>query len=472
MTSQPLSLQAIRGMPDILPAETELWQQVEGEWSALMQAYGYGEIRTPLLEKTGLFKRSIGEVTDIVEKEMFTFSDRDGESITLRPEGTASCVRAGLEHGLLYNQIQRLWYVGSMFRYEKPQKGRYRQFNQFGVEAFGLEGPDIDVEQIMMINRFFKRLAAKGILPREEYLLQKKEVGSQDNFWIRLQINSLGSVASRERYRGQLVEYFKRYVNDLDEDSQRRLQTNPLRILDSKNPQLKEIIAAAPKSIDYLVDADKQHYEQLQALLVNLGIAFEINPCLVRGLDYYNRTVYEWVTDKLGAQGTICAGGRYDGLVEQLGGKATPAVGFAMGIERLILLIQTWKNTQNQAGTLFPHPSPDIYFICLGEAAQTKALQFSEQLRDQFPKLKLVVNCGGGNFKNQFKRADKAGAKMAFILAEQELLEGKLSIKSLRREGLLVPSSLKTEDGENEQQISLPLQVEQVAHFLASTLNK
>lgn len=399
-------LQAVKGMPDILPLETPQWQHLETQWRALMNAYGYEEIRFPLIEKTGLFKRSIGEVTDIVEKEMFTFLDRDEDSITLRPEGTAGCIRAGIEHGLLHNQIRRLWYTGPMFRYEKPQKGRYRQFHQFGVEAFGLEGPDIEVEHLLMMARLLKTMNVEKA--------------------VKLQLNSLGSDTSRQRYRTELILYFEKYKNVLDEDSQRRLYTNPLRILDSKNPLLTEIIQGAPKSTDYLDEEDKQHFDNLLHRLKEVGVQFEVNPCLVRGLDYYNRTVYEWVTDQLGAQGTICAGGRYDSLVEQLGGKSTFGVGFAIGIERLILLQKTLEINVN-AGV-------DVYFVCVGEAAQQHAFLLAEKLRDHNPELSLIVDCGGGGFKHQFKRADKALAKIAFILGENELAEQKLGIKFLREE--------------------------------------
>ncbi len=411
-------IQGLKGMPDILPIETPLWQQLESKWRELMLSYCYEEIRLPILEKTSLFKRSIGEVTDIVEKEMFTFLDRDSESITLRPEGTASCVRAGLEHGLLYNQIQRLWYMGPMFRYEKPQKGRYRQFYQLAIEAFGLEGPDVDLEQILIIARFLKKL---GVYEA-----------------VTLQINSLGSKSSRDQYRAQLIEYFEKYRNDLDEDSQRRLKTNPLRILDSKNPAMANIINEAPKSIDTLLPEDRQHFERFQDLLSATGVAYEVNPCLVRGLDYYNRTVYEWVSDKLGAQNTVCAGGRYDGLVEQLSGKAGPAVGFAAGIERLILLQQTLGLEHDN--------SMDAFCICVGTEAENKGFMLAEKLRDQFPGFKILVNCGGGNIKNQFKRADKSQAKVAFILGENELKTESVGVKFLREERLQLLLPLKELD--------------------------
>lgn len=406
-------LQGLKGMPDILPLETPLWQKLEAEWRDLMLSYCYEEIRLPVLEKTTLFKRSIGEVTDIVEKEMFTFLDRDEESITLRPEGTAGCVRAGLEHGLLYNQTQRLWYMGPMFRYEKPQKGRYRQFYQLAIEAFGLEGPDVDLEQILMMARFLKKLGVYDA--------------------VTLQINSLGSKESRDQYRVQLVQYFEKYYKDLDEDSQRRLKTNPLRILDSKNEAMAAIIQAAPKSIHTLLPEDQEHFERLQVLLKETGITYEINPCLVRGLDYYNRTVYEWVTDKLGSQGTVCAGGRYDSLVEQLSGKPSPGVGFAAGIERLVLLQQTLGYNHEA--------SIDIFCIGVGLDAESKGFGLAETLRDQFKNLKILVNCGGGSFKNQFKRADKSQAKIALILGENELQTASVGIKFLReeREQLLLP---------------------------------
>lgn len=407
-------LQAIRGMPDILPKDGPFWQSLESKWRLLATGYGYEEIRLPILENTGLFKRSIGEVTDIVEKEMFTFQDRDNENITLRPEGTAGCVRAGIEHGLLHNQIQRLWYTGPMFRYEKPQKGRYRQFHQIGVEAFGLDGPDIEAEHILLVARFFKALGVRDA--------------------VRLQINSLGSATTRAAYRAALVEYFNQYQVELDEDCRRRLQTNPLRILDSKNPALTTIVQAAPKAEAFLEGDDKQHFQQFQHLLTELGIPFEVNPRLVRGLDYYNRTVYEWVTDQLGAQGTVCAGGRYDGLVEQLGGKSTPGVGFAIGIERIILLQQTLGTIERSVC--------DVYVVCGEEESSLFAgFKLAEHLRDRCTDLNIVVNCGGGSFKTQFKRADRAQARIALILGEAELTTESVGIKFLREkcEQLLMP---------------------------------
>jgi len=412
MTDQ---LQSIRGMPDILPKEALFWEQFESSWRKLVSSYGYEEIRLPVLESTALFKRSIGEVTDIVEKEMFTFLSKDEESITLRPEGTAGCVRAGLEHGLLYNQIQRLWYMGPMFRYERPQKGRYRQFHQVGIEAFGLAGPDIEVEHILMMSRFWKSLGVNKALS--------------------LQVNSLGSLASRNLYREKLVEYFSKYHSDLDQDSQRRLGTNPLRILDSKNPALSDLIRNAPKCLDHLDMESKKHFEGFLALLDLAEVDYKINPSLVRGLDYYNRTVYEWVTEKLGAQGTVCAGGRYDTLVEQLGGAPTNAVGFAIGIERVLLL-------QRELGVSL-EMELDAYLIHVGEEPERVALLLAEELRDRCPTLRLVVHCGGGNFKHQFRKADKSGAKIAFILGESELATGTIGVKFLRetKDQLSIPKT-------------------------------
>lgn len=401
------AIQAIRGMNDILPQEIYLWQFVENTLREILQSFAYHEIRVPLLEKTELFKRSIGEATDIVEKEMYTFLDRNEESLTLRPEGTASCVRAGIEHGLLYNQIQRLWYTGPYFRYERPQKGRYRQFYQCGAEVFGIPTPDIDAELILLSATLFEKL---GLSP-----------------YVTLQINSLGSVQSRANYRQELVAYFTQHINQLDEDSKRRLTSNPLRILDSKNPALQELLANAPKLIDFLDEESSTHFKQLQKYLTTLGISFVINPCLVRGLDYYTKTVFEWVTHELGAQGTVCAGGRYDGLVEQLGGKTTPALGFALGLERTVLLLQT---TQPQ---ILPKPL-DVYFITDSEASFERALQLTRSIRKNLPHLSIVLHCGGGNFKNQMKKADKSGARLALIIGEEERLEKKIKIKFLREE--------------------------------------
>jgi histidyl-tRNA synthetase len=399
------SIQAIRGMNDILPAESGRWQLVESTFQSLMQAYGYSGIRMPLVEMTDLFKRSIGEVTDIVEKEMYTFEDRNGDSLALRPEGTASCVRAGIQNGLLHNQVQKLWYGGPMFRHERPQKGRYRQFHQLGVEVFGLPGPDVDVELILMTARLWRQLQVQGK--------------------VVLELNSLGSSEARAVYREILVEYFTLHHDNLDEDSQRRLQTNPLRILDSKNPDMQELIAAAPQLNEYLDTESAEHFKQLCSMLDNLGIQYKVNPRLVRGLDYYNRTVFEWTTEQLGAQGTVCAGGRYDGLVQQLGGRATPAVGFALGMERLIALLDDDFVTKTAR---LPH----VYFIMLGAEAERAGWQLSEEWRDQIYELRLVTHTGGGSLKSQMKRADKSGALLAFIIGEDELQSGTVGVKYLR----------------------------------------
>ncbi len=399
------NIQAVRGMNDILPEETPAWRHLEEVVRQLVDGYGYREIRMPIVESTDLFKRSIGEVTDIVEKEMYTFEDRNGDMLTLRPEGTAGCVRAALQNGLLHNQIQRLWYRGPMFRHERPQKGRYRQFHQIGVEVFGLEGPDIDAEHIMMTARLWKMLG-----------LEKD---------VTLQLNSLGSSAARTAYRGILVEYLWHHVESLDEDSKRRLDSNPLRILDSKNPAMREIIDNAPKLNEHLDAESQAHFEQLCATLDAVGISYQINPCLVRGLDYYGKTVFEWVTDKLGAQGTVCAGGRFDGLVEQLGGKSVPAVGFAMGVERLVSLLELEQMPLH-------HYQPHAYMVLVGEAAQREGLVLAEQLRNAVPSLRLETHCGGGSFKSQFKKADKSGAPLALILGEEEIENGTMGIKFLR----------------------------------------
>ena len=399
------SIQAIRGMNDLLPDQSPAWQQVESTIRRVAASYGYSEIRMPVLENTALFKRSIGEVTDIVEKEMYTFDDRNGESLTLRPEGTASCVRAGNQHGLLYNQIQRLWYMGPMFRYERPQKGRYRQFHQFGIETFGLSGADADAEVILLSARLWK---AFGIADQVE-----------------LQLNSLGSNEARARYRDALRDYLEQYQEQLDEDSKRRLDSNPLRILDSKDETTQSLLADAPRLSDYWDDESREHFAQLRARLDEAGINYTLNERLVRGLDYYNRTVFEWVTTALGAQGTVCAGGRYDGLVEQLGGKATPAVGFAMGMERLVLLLQ-------EQDKLNPRRAVDAYLMPLGEQAELKAPAIAEQLRDALPELRLVTHCGGGAMKKQIKKADKSGAEVALIVGENELAEQQVTVKPLR----------------------------------------
>jgi histidyl-tRNA synthetase len=401
-------IQAIRGMNDCLPAQSGLWQSVEGVIRQVVASYGYQEIRTPIVESTDLFKRSIGEVTDIVEKEMYTFSDRNEDSLTLRPEGTASVVRAGNEHGLLYNQQQRLWYMGPMFRHERPQKGRYRQFHQFGIEAFGFAGPDIDAEVILLSNRLWQRF---GI--------------DQD---VRLEINSLGSNEARSAYKARLVAYLQTRQSELDEDSLRRLESNPLRVLDSKNPQVQAVVKDAPKLIDCLDVESQQHFQALCERLDKLGIQYRVNPALVRGLDYYNRTVFEWVTESLGAQGTVCAGGRYDGLVEQLGGKATQGVGFAIGLERLVLLLQT------VAPNTYVAPAVDIYVTALDDEAQDAVWQLSEQLREQLPWLRTQTHCGGGNVKKQMKKADASGAKLAFLLGQTELQGQCVTVKFLREQ--------------------------------------
>lgn len=400
------TIQAIRGMHDILPQDTPVWRHIESVLRAILDGYGYQEIRLPLVEKTELFKRSIGEVTDIVEKEMYTFDDRNGDSLTLRPEGTASCVRAVIEGSLLRGQIQRLWYQGAMFRHERPQKGRYRQFHQVGVEVYGLGGPDIDAELILLTARLWRRL------------------GLTD---IRLQLNSLGDAASRAVYRERLVAYLSRHLDKLDEDSRRRLHSNPLRVLDSKNPDMQELIANAPRLADHLDTESSAHFAELRAQLDAAGIRYDINPRLVRGLDYYGRTVFEWVTDRLGAQGTVCAGGRYDGLVEQLGGAPTLAVGFALGLERLVALVQ-------DSGVAVPALAPHAYLVLVGEAAQQQGMLLAEQWRSACPALRLLVNCGAGNFKTQLKRADKSGASVALILGDDEMQRSVVSIKALRAE--------------------------------------
>jgi histidyl-tRNA synthetase len=397
-------IQAIRGMNDITPGSSAVWQTLENIVKQTIASYGYQELRFPIVEKTELFARSIGEVTDIVEKEMYTFEDRNGDSLTLRPEGTAGCVRACIENGLLHNQTQRLWYTGPMFRHERPQKGRYRQFHQVGVEAFGMQGPDIDAELIIMSARIWKQLRLND---------------------LELQVNSLGSVESRHAYRDILVDYFSKHQSALDEDSQRRLHSNPLRILDSKNPEMQELIENAPKLQDHLDQESVEHFQGVKSLLDSVGITYRVNPRLVRGLDYYNKTVFEWVTTQLGAQGTVCAGGRYDGLVEQLGGKPVAAAGFALGIERLVELVQN---------NLKLDVAPHAYFVVASEEAVTPGMQISESLREQLPGLRLLVHCGGGSFKSQFKRADKSGASVALILGDDELKSNTVSVKYLRED--------------------------------------
>jgi histidyl-tRNA synthetase len=395
-------IRSIRGMNDILPDVTPYWQAVETALKEVLSAYGYQEIRFPIVEKTELFCRSIGEVTDIVEKEMYTFNDRNGDQLTLRPEGTAGCVRAAMQNGLL-NQTQRLWYMGPMFRHERPQKGRYRQFHQIGVEAYGFNGPDIDAEMILMTARIWKKLGLKGTT---------------------LQINSLGSTQARLAYRDVLVAYFESHKEQLDEDSQRRLSSNPLRILDSKNPAMQALNDAAPKLIDHLDDVSRLEFDSLCQSLDDAGLEYEINPRLVRGLDYYGKTVFEWVTEQLGSQGTICAGGRYDGLVSQLGGKGATAIGFAIGIERLIALLEA-------TDALPDISSIDVYFVAVGEQAARQSLLLAEKLRDQVENLKLITHCGGGSFKNQFKRADRSGARWTLILGDDELSQQVVGVKTM-----------------------------------------
>jgi len=403
-------IQSVRGMNDYLPEDTAVWQRVEKIIKGVVESYGYREIRTPVLEQTPLFKRAIGEVTDVVEKEMYTFSDRerDGEEVTLltmRPEGTAGCVRAGIEHGILHNQEQRLWYIGPMFRHERPQKGRYRQFHQMGLEVFGLQGPDIDAELILLTARWWREL---GIAEH-----------------VKLELNSIGSLDARARYRDALVAFLEQHKDKLDEDCKRRMYSNPLRVLDSKNQQVQALLNDAPELADYLDDESREHFAGLCKLLEAAGISYTINQRLVRGLDYYNRTVFEWVTTSLGAQGTVCAGGRYDGLVEQLGGRATPAVGFAMGLERLVLLVQA-VNPEFTAD-----PVVDIYLVASGQDTQSAALNLAERVRDGVPGVKLMTNHGGGNFKKQFARADKWGARVALVLGESEVADHTVVVKDL-----------------------------------------
>lgn len=395
-------------MNDLLPADSPLWQYVEGVVTDILARYGYQEIRFPIVESTELFKRSIGEVTDIVEKEMYTFEDRNGDSLTLRPEGTACCVRACEENGLLYNQTQRLWYMGPMFRHERPQKGRYRQFHQIGVEVFGIQGPDIDAEVLVLSARVLR------------------ELGVAEH--VQLQINSLGSAEARAAYKKALVAYLSDVQDQLDEDSKRRLSTNPMRILDSKDSNTQALLNSAPVFLDYLDEESRVHFEGLKTLLDAAGIAYQVNPRLVRGLDYYGKTAFEWVTDKLGAQSTVCAGGRYDGLVEQLGGKSTPAVGFGIGLERLVLLLQAVNAVPESL-----NQQADIYLVAVGEV-QLIAMQLAERIRDELPFVRLLANCGGGNFKSQLKKADKCGADIALILGEDEAKAGKVAIKFMREE--------------------------------------
>ncbi|EPV8108039.1 histidine--tRNA ligase [Pseudomonas aeruginosa] len=405
------SLQAIRGMNDILPEQTPAWRYLERTFAGLLDGYGYSEIRLPILEFTELFARGIGEGTDVVDKEMYTFLDRNGESLTMRPEGTAGCVRAVLEHGLSGGgQVQKLWYTGPMFRYEKPQKGRYRQFHQIGVEVFNLPGPDIDAELIILTWRLWQKL------------------GMADA--VTLQLNTLGSSEARARYREALVAYLQERFEQLDEDSQRRMTTNPLRILDSKVESTQALLVGAPTLHDYLDEESIAHFEGLKARLDAVGLRYEINQKLVRGLDYYCRTAFEWVTDKLGAQGTVCGGGRYDGLVSQFGGKPTPGVGFAMGVERLVLLLETLGVIPAELNC-----PADLYVCAFGEPAELAALTLAEQLRSAIPGIRLLVNAGAGSFKSQFKKADKSGARFALILGEDEVANRVVGFKPLRDEG-------------------------------------
>ena len=400
------SIKVVRGMHDIVPQQSPLWQHLEGCIRQVVQGYGYDEIRMPIVEKTELFVRTIGEVTDIVAKEMYTFDDRNGDSLTLRPEGTACCVRAGIENGLLYNQIQRLWYSGPMFRHERPQKGRYRQFHQTGVEVYGLDGPDIDAELIMMTARLWKLLGLER---------------------LELQINTLGTLVARAAHREKLVEYLEANRDVLDEESLLRLEKNPLRILDSKNPGMQSMIEGAPQLLDYLDDESRTHFETLKSLLDGVGIEYSVNPRLVRGLDYYQKTVFEWVTTDLGAQGTVCAGGRYDGLVEQLGGKATPAVGFAMGMERLVALI-------DDRNLVVPNTAPHAYLVLVGDLAMSHGLTLAEKLRSALPMLRLRTHCGGGSFKNQMKKADKSGAPLVLMIGDDEIAQQQVTVKHLRED--------------------------------------
>ena len=398
------NIQAIRGMNDCSPTESPLWQWIEGQVRQILSSYGYSEVRMPIVESTPLFARAIGEVTDVVSKEMYTFWDND-EQLTLRPEGTAGCVRAAIEHGWIYNNEQRLWYMGPMFRHERPQKGRYRQFHQAGVEVFGIATPEIDAELIILTARLWKAL---GI-----------------NQHVSLQLNSIGSLEARANYRSALVAFLENHQDLMSEEEKERLVKNPLRILDTKNQALQDVLDGAPKLLDYLDDESREHFAQLCGLLDAVGIQYEINPKLVRGLDYYNKTVFEWVTSALGAQGTVCGGGRYDGLVEQLGGHATSGVGFAIGLERLVLLVQ-------EVNKSIPVKSAvDIYVVYQGEGTTLAAFQLAEKLRSELPHLSTMLHCSGGNFKKQFKRADKSGATLALVLGESEVQNNQVVVKHL-----------------------------------------
>lgn len=398
------AIQSIRGMHDILPEQTPVWQWLESRLRQVARGYGFQEIRLPIVEFTDLFARSIGDVTDIVEKEMYTFEDRNGDRLSLRPEGTAGCVRAGIEHGLLHNQIQRWWYLGPMFRHERPQKGRYRQFHQAGFEVFGLPGPDVDAELLALTARLWRVLGLRD---------------------LRLELNTLGTPDSRSRYRQRLIEYFQAHYADLDPEAQRRLQDNPLRLLDSKHPQTMAVARAAPTLLEDLDEASHEHFGLLCRQLDALGVAYTHNPRLVRGLDYYTHTVFEWITDALGAQGTVCAGGRYDGLVQVLGGRSTPAVGFAMGLERLASLLEQGQSVPADA-------RPDVYLVALAEAGETAGLVLAERLRDALAGAHLVMNSGGGSLKAQLKKANRLGARYALILGPEELAAGTVIVKSLQ----------------------------------------
>ena len=403
-----MKLQSIRGMNDLLPEQSATWQYLERTVAEVLGRYSYREIRFPILEQTELFKRAVGEVTDIVEKEMYSFEDRNGDSLSLRPEGTAGCVRACTENGLLHNQTQRLWYTGPMFRHERPQKGRLRQFHQIGVEAFGLNGPDIDSELLLLTARLWKTLKIDHA--------------------VTLQINSLGTSADRAQYRAALVEYLSARQDSLDEDSQRRLLSNPMRILDSKNQDTQALLNDAPKLADFIDQESRDHFQQLCAVLDAAKISYEINPRLVRGLDYYSKTVFEWVTTSLGAQGTVCAGGRYDGLVEQLGGKPCPGVGFAMGVERLVLLLDELGVVPDSIGQ-----NVDLYIVSVGNI-ELEAMVLADDLRSQCPNIRIESHCGGGSFKSQIKKADKSGAAVALILGEDEVASATAGVKFLREE--------------------------------------
>ncbi|MFO7278000.1 MAG: histidine--tRNA ligase [Pseudomonadota bacterium] len=403
MTKQ---IQPIRGMNDVLPSEIGVWQYLESSAREILAAYGYEEIRVPIVEHTDLFKRAIGEFTDVVEKEMYTFTDQGGDSLTLRPEATAGIVRAVISNGLLRGSRLKLWCAGPMFRHERPQKGRYRQFNQIDVEAIGFAGPDVDAELIALTARLWKKLGIER---------------------VRLQINSLGTPESRRVYREHLVNYFRQHESRLDADSRRRLESNPLRILDSKNPEMREIVAGAPLLTEHLDPESRAHFDTLCVMLRDVGVEFEVNPRLVRGLDYYTRTVFEWITDALGAQDAVCSGGRYDGLIAQLGGEPTPAIGFAMGVERVVeLLVQAGRAPARQA--------PDVYVVVSGELATKQGVVLTERLRDALPHRRIELNLGGGNFKTQFRRADRSGARLALIIGDDELGRGMVALKPLREE--------------------------------------